>query len=257
MAFQTGSRVRPELADADLSGFARSGEFIGAGLANLGAQIGQGIEKYKKKKQDAADDEEFAQAVEPYLMNITGGDPDEARSLAKFLRKDPAAFDAIQSLRRNKIEQDEINMTRNILSQVASGDITPEEAVIAGVDIDTLNSFTGIGTQRLEDENIIARTEASRRSNQPKSTTYEQVRGVAKVMQEQFPDVEVDENTGALFVKNTGSKLNPFDTSNDAANVPGSITSMPGFEEWRKSKMSASARGGFDSSQYKMLPNPQ
>ena len=257
MAFLSGSTIRPELANADYSGFTNAANIQANALANLGAQIGQGIQKYQKKKQDAAEDEAFAQAVEPYLMSLAGNDPDEAKAMAKFLRKDPAAFNAIQSLRQDRMERDKINITRNILSQVASGDITPEEAVIAGVDIDTLKSFTGIGTQRLEDENIIARTEASRRSNQPKSTTYEQVRGVAKVMQEQFPDVKVDENTGALFVKNIGSKLNPFDNSNDAANVPESITSMPGFEEWRKSKMSASARGGFDSSQYKMLPNPQ
>tara|TARA_R110000744_G_scaffold82853_2_gene162736 strand:+ start:324 stop:1097 length:774 start_codon:yes stop_codon:yes gene_type:complete len=257
MAFQSGTTVDPRLMQADYSGFARAGEIQGQALANIGAQIGQGIEKYKKKKQDAADDEEFAQAVEPYLMNITGGDPDEAKKLGKYLRNDLPAFNAINALRKDQVEKEKLEITRNILGQVASGNITQEEAVIAGVDIETLNSFTGIGTQRLEDENIIARTGASNRSNQPKNTTYEQVRGVAKVMEEQFPDVNVDEKTGSLFIKNTGSKLNPFDTSNDAANVPGAITSMPGFEEWRKSKMSASARGEFDSSQYKMLPNPQ
>jgi len=257
MGFQSGTKINPALGNADFSGFARAGEIRGQALANFGAQIGQGIEKYKKKKQDAADDAEFAQAVEPYLMNITGGDPDEAKAMAKFLRKDPAAFNSINALRKDQVEKDKLEVTRNILGQVASGNITQEEAVIAGVDIETLNSFTGIGTQRLEDENIIARTGASNRSNQPKNTTYEQVRGVAKVMEEQFPDVNVDEKTGALFVENVGSKVNPFDNSNDAANVPESISSMPGFEEWRKSKMSASARGGFDSSQYKMLPNPQ
>jgi len=257
MAFQAGSKIRPELGNADFSGFARAGEIQGAALANFGKAIGQGIEKYKKKKQDAADDAEFAQAVQPYLEEITGGDADEAKKLGKYLRNDLPAFNAINALRKDQVEKEKLEMTRNILSQVASGNITQEEAVIAGVDIETLNSFTGIGTQRLEDENIIARTGASNRSNQPKNTTYEQVRGVAKVMEEQFPDVNVDEKTGALFVKNVGSKVNPFDNSNDAANVPESISSMPGFEEWRKSKMSASARGGFDSSQYKMLPNPQ
>ena len=51
MAFQTGSRVRPELADADLSGFARSGEYYGQALANIGAQIGGAIKEYSKKKE--------------------------------------------------------------------------------------------------------------------------------------------------------------------------------------------------------------
>lgn len=56
MAFQTGSRVRPELADADLSGFAKAGEYYGAALANIGAKIGKGIEKHNENKKKKADD---------------------------------------------------------------------------------------------------------------------------------------------------------------------------------------------------------
>ena len=55
MAFQTGSRVRPELADADLSGFAKAGEYYGAALADIGAKIGKGIEKHNEKKKEADD----------------------------------------------------------------------------------------------------------------------------------------------------------------------------------------------------------
>ena len=57
MAFQTGSQVRPELADADLSGFARAGESIGAALADVGAKVGKGIEKYYKRKKEADETE--------------------------------------------------------------------------------------------------------------------------------------------------------------------------------------------------------
>ena len=59
-----------------------------------------------------------------------------------------------------------------------------------------------------------------------------------------------------LFVKNVGSRLNPLDNTNDPANLPEAITSLPGFEEWKKSKMSASARGKFDPSAYRMIANP-
>ena len=51
MAFQAGSTIRPELGDADYSGFARAAEIQGAALANFGKEIGQGIEKYKKNKE--------------------------------------------------------------------------------------------------------------------------------------------------------------------------------------------------------------
>jgi hypothetical protein len=51
MAFQTGSQVRPELGRADLSGFARSGESIGAALASVGKSVGEGFEKYQENKE--------------------------------------------------------------------------------------------------------------------------------------------------------------------------------------------------------------
>ena len=50
MAFQAGSRIRPELGNADYSGFARAAEIQASALANLGKQIGEGIEKYQTNK---------------------------------------------------------------------------------------------------------------------------------------------------------------------------------------------------------------
>ena len=45
MAFQAGSQVRPELGRADVSGFARGGEYLAAG-------IGAGIKSLIKGKQE-------------------------------------------------------------------------------------------------------------------------------------------------------------------------------------------------------------
>ena len=57
MAFQAGSTIRPELANADFSGFtgaakiqARNAEIRANALANLGKQIGDGIQKYRENK---------------------------------------------------------------------------------------------------------------------------------------------------------------------------------------------------------------
>jgi len=54
MAFQAGSTIRPELANADYSGFARAAEIQASALANLGKQIGEGFEKYQENKQVTA-----------------------------------------------------------------------------------------------------------------------------------------------------------------------------------------------------------
>ncbi len=51
MAFQVGTQVRPELGRADLSGFERSGQYIGQALANLGQEIGASIKAKQAKKE--------------------------------------------------------------------------------------------------------------------------------------------------------------------------------------------------------------
>ena len=52
MAFQSGSQIRPELANADYSGFQNAANIQGEAMANFGASIASGIEGYKKKKKD-------------------------------------------------------------------------------------------------------------------------------------------------------------------------------------------------------------
>jgi hypothetical protein len=54
MAFQTGTRVDPRLMQADYSGFARAAQINAQALANLGEQIGEGIQDYQKNKQITA-----------------------------------------------------------------------------------------------------------------------------------------------------------------------------------------------------------
>jgi len=54
MAFQAGSTIRPELGNADYSGFAKAAEIQASALANFGKEIGQGIEKYQKNKEITA-----------------------------------------------------------------------------------------------------------------------------------------------------------------------------------------------------------
>ena len=57
MAFQTGTKVDPRLMQADYSGFTNAASIQASALANLGAQVGAGIEKYAKKKEDKKNDQ--------------------------------------------------------------------------------------------------------------------------------------------------------------------------------------------------------
>ena len=54
MAFQAGSRIRPELGNADYSGFARAAEIQANSLAQLGATIGGAIQVAGEKKKEKA-----------------------------------------------------------------------------------------------------------------------------------------------------------------------------------------------------------
>ena len=143
MAFQAGTKVDPRLMQADYSGFTNAASIQASALANLGAQIGGGIEKYYKKKQDAADDEAFAKAVEPYLMEMTGGDADEAKDLGKFLRKDPAAFSAIQEMRSQEAAKEKDEITLAVLNAVGSGALSAKEAISMGVSPEAIKDYTG------------------------------------------------------------------------------------------------------------------
>jgi hypothetical protein len=51
MAFQTGTQIRPELADADYSGFVNAANIRAQAMMNLGEQIGGGIREYQKNKE--------------------------------------------------------------------------------------------------------------------------------------------------------------------------------------------------------------
>ena len=54
MAFQAGSTIRPELGNADYSGFAKAAEIQANSLAQLGATIGSAIQVAGEKKKEKA-----------------------------------------------------------------------------------------------------------------------------------------------------------------------------------------------------------
>jgi hypothetical protein len=87
MAFQTGSQVRPELGRADVSGFARAGEYYGQALANLGEQIGSAVTKYAVNKQKNEDRKLRYESILPYTTSMFGAE--EGEKMAKTFSNDP------------------------------------------------------------------------------------------------------------------------------------------------------------------------
>jgi hypothetical protein len=81
MAFQTGSQVRPELGRADVSGFARGGEYLAAG-------IGAGIKGYKARKDQEKIDQAKVNQAEAFgdaTIKLLGEESAEADAIADML----------------------------------------------------------------------------------------------------------------------------------------------------------------------------
>ena len=79
MAFQVGTRVRPELADADLSGFARAAEIQASTLAQLGAAIGGAIQDHQAKKAKKQEQQVTLNAIKSLYPDL---DDDTAKAIA-------------------------------------------------------------------------------------------------------------------------------------------------------------------------------
>jgi hypothetical protein len=90
MAFQTGTRVRPELGRANVSGFAAAGENIGAGLLLAGKAVAAHRAKKAKAEEEKQELEITATMLDSLADNFEGGrdvigNLDEAKVFAKTL----------------------------------------------------------------------------------------------------------------------------------------------------------------------------
>ena len=88
MGFQTGSQIRPELGNADYSGFANAANIRANALANLGQQIGGAIESYGIKKEKKANQKLRYESILPYTTEQFGAE--EGEKLAQQFSLDPA-----------------------------------------------------------------------------------------------------------------------------------------------------------------------
>ena len=74
MAFQSGSTIRPELANADLSGFANAASIQANALAQLGATIGSAIQVAGEKKKEKA----LSKQAQEMVFGMLKKDPQQA-----------------------------------------------------------------------------------------------------------------------------------------------------------------------------------
>jgi hypothetical protein len=102
MAFQSGTQIRPELANADLSGFQRAAEINAQMLSQLGQDIGGAIKAHAVKKQEAKD----AKTRENIAIS-KGYSPD----VASMYSKDPDGFFKLMELDARN-QQHQINQAK-------------------------------------------------------------------------------------------------------------------------------------------------
>jgi len=120
MAFQSGTQIRPELANADLSGFQRAAEIQGQMVAQLGQDIGRAVQGYRegKIKKERSEQRQFAVKS---ILNEMGVDTTtkDGEGIAKALSNNPDLFDKYEQTQMNQIKldsikQNEINKTAAI-----------------------------------------------------------------------------------------------------------------------------------------------
>jgi len=74
MAFQAGSRIRPELGNADFSGFANAATIQANSLAQLGATIGSAIQVAGEKKKEKA----LSKQAQEMIFGMLKKEPEQA-----------------------------------------------------------------------------------------------------------------------------------------------------------------------------------
>jgi len=143
MAFQTGTQIRPELNNADFSGFARAAEIRGAAMAKLGSKIGSIIEDYKEDKEDKIQKKNFSAALMPYATKMTGGDAAEAEKIVKLFADNPKNGAVVMQLMQLGQEQEAAARKQQTLEALGAGSISAQEAFAMGVSPEAIKAYTG------------------------------------------------------------------------------------------------------------------
>jgi hypothetical protein len=120
MAFQAGTQIRPELANADYSGFVNAANIRAQAMMNLGEQIGGAIKDYQIKKEEGEQRKIRYETILPYMQDKFN--EEDAKNLSNLFAKQPKDFNAVYQFMA--LEQD-----TNILKDAFAVSTTPEGKV--------------------------------------------------------------------------------------------------------------------------------
>ena len=96
MAFQAGTQIRPELAQADYSGFVNAANIRAQAMMNLGEQIGGAIKDYQIKKEEGEQKKIRYQTILPYMKDKFS--EEDAKNLSNLFANKPKDFEAVYNL---------------------------------------------------------------------------------------------------------------------------------------------------------------
>jgi len=119
MGFQTGSQIRPELGNADYSGFANAANIRAQAMSDLGSQIGGAIKEYSKKKEEKILTGQAAELLVglPGASDLGITDKETALVAIKSLGGAGNALTALNALRQGEAN---VEATRQATSQSES-----------------------------------------------------------------------------------------------------------------------------------------
>jgi hypothetical protein len=168
MAFQTGTQIRPELANADYSGFVNAANIRAQAMMNLGEQIGSGIREYQKNKEikgELTGQIEGSLTADPSLLASLQQLDDVSASVKKMQegnanKKDllmiQGAIGSIQNIKlrsiQEQLEQDKLSLARRQEERLEK---TSE------AEIDLSESRTALAKEELEHKRRIFDAEQS------------------------------------------------------------------------------------------------
>ena len=142
MAFQTGTKVDPRLMQADYSGFANAASIRANAMDKLGSKIGSIIEDYQEKKQDKIEKDNFAAALMPYAIKMSGGDAAEAKKLVNLFANKPENAAVLLNFVQMGQEQDRVTREQETLEALGEGEISAQEAFARGVSPEAIKDYT-------------------------------------------------------------------------------------------------------------------
>jgi len=201
MAFQAGSTIRPELGNADYSGFARAAEIRANSQAQLGSQlgaaIGGAIAASKQKKQEKALSEQAANLVFSFAnANPEAGKQlgietlDDAKVVVKTLGGAKPTLGLLMELQPSQ-QEDPTTSTQMIsigrmLERPEFSNIEFDETGKAFMKVPNKDTFNPFDSKRIPAPESI--------TSMPGFKDYEESRRtVPKVNTNQLPDLDSDD----------------------------------------------------------------